>query len=569
MRRLGLRVAAAALVLWVGVAAGQDAAADLGAARAATGRRDFPAALALYERLLQQRADDADLLIEAARANGWADRHAESVRLYRRVLAVAPARRADVVPALAWQLLWSGAAAEAVPLFEQGLAASGAAAVEALDGLGQARQAMGDQAGALRAFRAAHAQAPDQLRLHRRLAMSLLWNGQEDEAVAELTRLVQREPGDRDLAWALANARNFAGLHRSALADFLRWPTPTAAGERVDVARAWRWAGYEERALPLLADAVDADGVWLRDWRLRRETGAYGYATVERADDRDRLVSRAGVVGGGWHPAPGATIDLQGRRVDLDDPFGQTQATQFQASLRWRVGEPDSPGGSLWPTLALRVNRFADWTSVTPTLRLRWVPQDRWRVDGEFTRELIEAPRAVSNRVTVDVLSAGVEQRPDARWLLAGGVAVLRFDDGTTRLRLNGRAERVLLARPRLSAGVEASALDRQHDGDGGDRGYWNPRRYREARAYLALTHEMRPWDLQARLGMGRSREVDGSGQSSSGQPHLWELGLGWDAAPALRLRLALGGSGQAMGLGGSGSGYWRRYLNLSLETWM
>ncbi len=559
----------ALLALCACVAAAQGSAPELRDARAATDRRDFAAALALYERALQQRADDSDLLIEAARVYGWADRHAEAARLYRRVLAVAPGRRADVVPALSWQLLWGGAPAEAVPLFEEQRAAGGPAAVEALDGLGQARQALGDQAAALQAFREAHALAPDQLRLHRRLALSLLWNGMADEAVAELIALVRQAPADRDLAWALANARNFAGLHRAAVADFGRWPLPTAAGERVDVARAWRWAGFEERAAPLLAEATDADGAWLRDWRVRRDTAPYGYATVERADDRDRLLTHAVVVGAGWHPAAGATVDLQLRRVALDDAFGQPQATQFQASLRWRLGDVDNGWGTLWPTLALRVHRFGDWNPVTPTLRLRWLPQDRWRVDGEYTRELIEAPRAVANRVRVDVISAAVEQRPDARGLLSGAAAVLRFDDGSTRLRLSGRAERVLLARPRLSAGLEASGFERVDAMEGVDRGYWNPRRYLEARAYLALTHEMRPFDLQARLGLGTAREVDAEGRSSTGRPHLWELGLGWDLAPTLRLRLALGGSGQGLGLSGSGSGYWRRYANLSLETWM
>jgi hypothetical protein len=376
------------------------------------------------------------------------------------------------------------------------------------------------------------------------------------------------QPHDRDLAWALANARNFAGLHRAALVDFRRWPTPVHPGERTDLARAWRWAGYEDRALSLLADPVDAEAAWLRDWRVRRELAPFGYSTVEQAEDRDQLVSRAVVVGGGWHPQPGSTIEFQSRRVRLDDAAGHPVGTQFQASWRWRLGEPDAQGGTLWPTLALRVQRFAGWTSVSPTARLRWVPADRWRLDAEATREVIEAPRAVAERVTVDVLSVGAEHHPDTLWTLTGGVAVLRFDDGSTRLRLNGRTERRVLARPRVSLGIEASAFDRVRGDPGIDRGYWNPRRYAEARTYATLTHEARPFDVYARLGLGVSREVDSTGAGSTGRPHVWELGLGWDASRDLRLRLALGGSGQGLGLNGGGAGYWRRYANLSLNAW-
>lgn len=537
-------------------------------ARAATERRDYPAALADYRVLVQQRPSDADLLIEAARVHGFADRNAEAAALYRQALLAAPARRADIVPSLAWQSLWGGAAAEAAALFTEWAATAGPARAEALDGLGQARQAQGDQAGALLAYQQALALAPDQRRLHRRLALSLLWNGREDEAIEALSGLVRSAPDDRDLAWALANARNFAGLHRAALADFRRLAAPVHPGERADLARAWRWAGYEDRAWPLLADPTDADSAWLRDWRVRRERAPFGYSTVERVEDRDDLVARAAVIGAGWHPSPGATLEFQLRRLALDDANGDPRATQFQASYRWRLGEPDSAWGTLWPSLALRAHHFPGWSPLTPTARLLWVPQDRWRVDAEATRELVEAPRAVANRVSVDVVSLGVEHRADAKWLLAGSTAVLRFDDGSTRWRAGGRVERVLLPRPRLVAGVEANAFERVADGNGADRGYWNPRRYAEARAYAGLTHEMRPLDLLLRLGLGLSREVDDAGTGSTGRPHLWELGLGWDATPGLRLRVVMGGSGQGLGIRSGGAGYWRRYVNLSANAW-
>lgn len=567
-RRSPARWAWIGLLLCGAVAAQVTDIDRLRQARAATERRDYPAALADYRLLVQQRPADADLLIEAARVHGFADRNADAAALYRQALAAAPSRRADIVPSLAWQSLWGGTPAEAAELFAQWAVTAGPARAEALDGLGQARQALGDQAGALEAYQQAHALAPEQLRLHRRLALSLLWNGREEEAIEALSRLVSRAPGDRDLAWALANARNFAGLHRAALADFGRQAAPVHPGERADLARAWRWAGYEDRAWPLLADPTDSDSAWLRDWRVRRELAPFGYTTVERVEDRDDLVARARVVGAGWHPSPGATLDFQLRRLSLDDVFGDPQASQFQASYRWRLGEPDSPWGTWWPTVALRASHFPGWSPLTPTARLLWVPQDRWRVDAEATRELVEAPRAVSNRVSVDVVSFGVEHRPDARWMWAGSTAVLRFDDGTTRWRAGGRVERVLLPRPRVVAGVEANAFERVSDGNGADRGYWNPRRYAEARAYAGLTHEMRPLDLLLRLGLGLSHEVDGGGTGSSGRPHLWELGVGWDATPGLRLRLVMGGSGQGLGLRGGGAGYWRRYVNLSANAW-
>jgi len=484
--------------------AATDANADLAAARAATDRRDYTAALPLFERLVQRAPSNADLLIEAARVFGWADRNARSAELYRQALAAAPARRADVVPSLAWQTLWSADATTALPLFEE--------------------------AAALR-------------------------------------------PGDRSLGWALGHALNAAGRHREAIATFRRWLPATSEAEQLDLAKAWRWAGYEDRAWPLLRDAVASESVWLRDYRVARDVAPYAFGSFEVAEDRDTLRGRSLALGAGMQPMAGTHIELGGRRLDLDDDFGTAAATSFEVSGRLRLGEPDSPAGTWWPQLVLRTHRIGAWNPFTSTLRMKWVPADRWRVDAERTRELVETPRAFANRVQVEVTSLGADWRRDERLALAGALAHLRFDDGTQRERLVARGEWAVLTRPRWTVGAEWSRFQRTREGAPGSdaRGYWNPRRYEETRLVSGFTWEQRPWEFQARAGLARSREVDGSGNASSGAPHLWELATAWDPAPDWRLRASAGGSGQALGLGstgGSGARYWRRWAQLGLHAW-
>lgn len=481
-----------------------DLAADRARARAATDRRDYTAALPLYERLVQGAPQDADLLIEAARVFGWADRNARAAELYRKALAVAPARRGDIVPSLAWQTLWSAGAAAALPLFEEAAA------------LG---------------------------------------------------------PTDRSPGWALGQALNTAGRHREAIAVFRRWSPPTTEEERLDLARAWRWAGYEDRAWPLLREATGAETTWLREYRVARDVAPYAYGSLEVTEDRDTLRTRAFSLGAGLQPVAGVVVELGGRRIDLDDDFGDASATSFEATGRMRFGEPDSPAGTWWPQLTVRTHRIGDWQPATTSVRLKWIPADRWRADLERNREIIETPRAFANRVTVDVTSLGADWRRDERLALAGSAAHLRFDDGTVRERLFARGEWALLTRPRVTVGAEWNRLDRTRDGPPGSdaRGYWNPRRYDEARLVAGLSWEQRPWDLQARAGLARSREVDGAGNSSRGAPHLWELAAGWDAAAQWRLRASAGGSGQSLGLGnsgGSGARYWRRWAQVSLHAW-
>lgn len=472
-------------------------------ARAATDRRDWTTALPLYDTLLQQRPQDADLLIEAARVRGFADHNAAAAALYRRALGAAPARRADILPSLAWQSLWAGDAAAAVPLFDE-LVRNGSDRADAYDGLGQSHQALGDDRRAAAAFGAAAALRPDQPALRRRWAQALYWSG------------------------------------------------------------------YEERALALLAGTTDSDAAWLRDYRLGRESRHYLYAGLDHTIDSDRLETWALTAGAGWRLGGSTTAELRTRQLSLTDANGVQRGPELQGLVRRRFGEPDGSAGTLWSTALLRARRFDGWTPLTGLLRATWVPQDRWRIDAEATREVVETPLAVRNRVHVDVLSIGVDLRLHPRWLGTAALTWLHFDDGNRRLRTNLRAEHVLLPRPRWTIGAELMQFGSSaptSDGVPG-RGYWNPARYAEQRVFTGLRWEQRPWDLQLRLGLGLSQERDGWGQRSTGHPSSWEVALGWDIDRALRLQAQLAGSGPGQGLSRGGAGYSRRSAGLSLTAW-
>lgn len=571
-RRLAAAAGAALVALALAASAAPAAAADLEQARSALAQRDFAAALPLYDRLLRLHPGDVELWIEAARASGFADRNAEAAARYRRALELAPQRRADVLPALAWQTLWAGDAAGAGPLFDEvaGTAADGAARADALDGLGQARDALGAADAAIAAWQASLAQRPAQAAVERRLARALLWRDRPAEADALLTQALARDGADRDSAWLRAHIRNFAGRHQDAVQEFERLGGARSRGERLDAARAWAWAGFDERAHALLADTVDADARWWRDHRLQRETRPYAWGRVEHASDADRLETQSLTLAYGWRPQPAARVELQARRLALDDPAAARRASELQWHWRQRFGEPGAAGGLWWPSLSLRATDWGDWTPLTGQAALAWLPRDGWRLDAELAREGVATPRAIAERVQVDTLALGVDHRPHPRLTLTAGAALQRFDDGNLRRRASARAQWLLAGQPRWVVGAEALAFhsDRPRSASRPDRGYWNPARYREARAYTAVEVERRPWDFSLRLGLGAATEVDADGGRSHGQPHQWALAVGRDLGPQARLQLGLGGSGAGLGLGGGGSGYWRRSATLSLHAW-
>lgn len=551
-------------------AAGIDRTAALDRARAHVERGEYGIALPLYEDLLARHSDDPDLLIEFARVLGFADRNAESAATYRRVIEVAPGRRADVRRSLAWQTLWSGDAADAEALFAES-AAHDPDPADAWRGIAESRQQRDDLHGALDAYREALRIDPDDATNARREAQILVWLGRHEEGIAAFEALLARDPDDRRSRLGLARALNDAGRHRRAVVEYREVPGASLDDDtRFDYARALRWSGFDDLADAELASVEHPDAQWLRSYRTARELSRWGAIELFGSIDRDDLDTHGVQVAAGWRLEQGRSLETSLRRVRFDDAAGRVDGLRWETRASARIGTPESRWGVVWPAFAVALNDYDGWRPVTGGVRLRWLPVDPVRVDAALERETIETPTAIAERVHVDVASVGVDWRPALPWTLAGSLARLRFDDGNERDRVYGRLERTLVAVPRVRAGVEAHAF-RSTDPSGpfvDGRGYWNPRRYREARAFLSASHDWREWQWYARIGIGAAREVDGWDTRTSGHPHLWEFAVVRDLSPQLQLRAQIGGSGSGMGLAGGGSGYWRRYASVALTGW-
>src|SRR5690606_14234292 len=122
------------------------------------------------------------------------------------------------------------------------------------------------------------------------------------------------------------------------------------------------------------------------------------------------------------------------------------------------IGSPDDRG-PLWASVTVAANRYGDWHPLSGVARLRWLPTDTLRIDGELGREIIETPVALGNRVHVDIAALGADWRWQPRSSLAATLAALKFDDGNLRTRINLRADHQLRANPKVVAGIEAMAF--------------------------------------------------------------------------------------------------------------
>ncbi len=574
--------------------AATDFRTALAAARAASERRDWADALPRWTALEAAAPRDVDLLIESARVHGFADRNAEAAQRYRKVIELAPARRVDVLLSLAWQTLWSGDAAGAEALFQEIAAqpaafAGGGDGFDAWRGVAEARRNGGSLAGSLEALERAQSLRPGDQATARDIAQTLAWLDRYDEAIAAYTRLIERDPTDRASTYGLIRTLNNAGRHREAVAHYRSaFAADRSAGRnppqdaQFDYARALRWAGYDDLAHPALQGLPDPDAQWLRDFRTGRELRHWADAGVEFSTDSDDLDTRLVTGVFGWRVSPSSSLDVGVRLVDLTEPTRDASGQRLALAWRMRFGAaPEAIGspadfGPVWTALSLQANKYDDsltrddWQPATGYARARWMATDTLRVDAEAGREVVETPLAISNRVTANTAALGADWRWQPRSSVAVLLSSIDFSDDNRRTRVNFRADHRVWNRPRVVVGVEALAF-RSSDPTSDTHpyvGYWNPRDYQEARAYAVVEHEARPWDLRMKIGVGASREEDGWGNRSSGNPNVLELSAAYDLDKSVQLRAYAGGSGGSMGVASGGDGYWRRYVGVAVTGW-
>lgn len=549
-------------------------------ARAAVDARRFDTALPLFEALLAQHPGNADLLIETARVYGFADRHAEAIKTYERVLEVAPQRRYDVLGALAWQMLWAGDARGALPLFveAQSNAQDAKARAELLRGEGEAHAELGELRASIAAYEQALVLRPDDRDLERRIALTWLWLDDYARAEQAWRALLAKDANDRRSQAGLARTLNAGGRHNEAVRVYAAIDDGSDADLRLDHARALHWAGYAAPAYALLDGRTDPDAVWLRDWRIERERISYVYGTAEYATDSDGLDIASITAATGRWLTPSVLAEVGYRYARLDNADGTVNGNRLYATLRGVWGEPGvAPPGLVIPAISIGLNDYNGWSPVTGNASVRWMPVDLWRIAADYGREIVETPLAVDNRITVDVASLGVETRLPPYWEVAAAVSYLRFSDDNSRSRINGSVGYVAHFKPKVVVGVEGAAFEDSAPtsfatplppGTIAPHGYWNPKRYAEARVFAGIWAEQQPWEWYGRIALGTSRETDADGNTSTGTPNLIEAGVAYDVGPRLRWRAFAGGSGSSFAVGNGGSGYWRRYIGVNLTAW-
>ena len=456
-------------------------------------------------------AAPADSLLAAAREAAAADRHAEATALYEAAITAQPGLAPDLAGERAYQLLWSDRLAEALPLFNEALAAD--------------RESADWQLGRARC---------------------LNWMGRHDEAATAYAAFLATHPE----------------------------PDARREEAELGLAQAERWRGREDRALAVLESArwpIEGERREIRD-AIRAELAPWVQIVGGKIHDSDPTDRPWLDLSAGGYLTPRLGWELVAGRADFEGYGYETPIPHLGAGLRWRPSEVFSLQASAdWSHYALDyVAAYppadppavlaADYHLATGEAGFTWRPQPRLRVDFALFRQAAPTPLALAHENHVGGATAGVDLGLTRALTLVIGGGLAEVEDGNRRaqahaaLRWSWRQSRAL----ELQLEPELRWLDFEFTGG---EGYWSPDAVQAAALRAVAAGELGPQlDYRLEGGAGSEKEKD---QDAIGIGD-WSAELGWRPVPRARL-WAAGGSGKSRldSAGGYRREWWAAGLRL------
>jgi len=454
-----------------------DPASFLDQARSLVEQKQYAAALEVYAKIESWLWRDPGLVIEMARAQTYADRHAEAIRLFEEVRKQRPEKQYEFLADLGDQYCWNGQAKEAEPV-----------------------------------FRAALQHNPQDLRARLGLGRALLWSDQPRAAGEEYDRVLAVQPANIEALNGKADALSRIDRLEEAIRLFQQVTAidPHNVGALNGIARCRVWQGYHRQgrdlylavikefpgnpdALEGLAFAQHWDG---RDDQANQTLSGLIAAYPERQAGqqlhREIEYAQQPVITQGnryWRDKYGNST----QQHDLRAGFHLDEVTTLEAIYDWRrFGDRNNPDmdvnragigiGHKFSDL-IELNSFwyandYDYADFTPLTADNWLtlrPNDLWRFDFAYNRETYEGQQASLNHIVMDSGSASADFLPNRYLLFSGKYKYSSYSDNNEQSSFLGKAELRVCQKPyvKFYYNYYDSTWADQYD-----HGYFNPKRY-------------------------------------------------------------------------------------------
>lgn len=471
-------------------------------------------------------------LVEAARTAAREDRNREAADLFARAIAADPSLRTALLREYADQLLYSGRARDAIPLFRERLDAGPDPdeRLRLLKGLALALLWSDRPGEAARVYEEVLAVAPGDGDARRNQARALAWSARPRAATAALEAWLAGEPGDAEARRLLAETRGWMGRPDLAAVEGRR------AGDDPASLRLRRQ--LEQGAAPVtrleLSRSSQSDRLDIEAWGLVHEQPLLGGRSLVGARfDRLRFEPEAG-----------------GRRVVIDRPLLVARHRFSDAlELNTRVGVEQ-----------VDLDTGRDYSRSVHATWLTWWPSDLLRFDLSAGRSTFDSLRALDLGLSARTVGLSVDVVPNERRRASVRLERADISDGNRRDRVQVLAEQRLHLRLGAWAGLRWTAFEFERQLD---NGYFNPRRLHSPQATFRMApraDEDRRWNVALESAWGREYVEPGRSQPA------WELGVTGGVRLAEAWRLDAGWrrfSTRTSAL----SGFERTIANLTLQA--
>lgn len=472
----------------------------------------YTTALKIYLKMLKNRYNDTDFLIEVAQVCGYADQHACAIKLYNRVIQIAPNRIQDVLLPLAWQTYWAGNTLKAFSYFQE-YHLLHPNNTEALRGLGTTYNALGIQWRAIYYFQEAIAIDPSNIEARRSLSDIYLSRNNFYETIRENNAILKYRPNDKVAMISIARANNLMGKHRKAIQEYLhilkRWPNDKTA--KRELAYAYHWAGFNKNAVQILTTTQGADETNLLN-EIEREQKNHLTAGYVHTADSDRIRTNKYLVNALFQPDYIYRIYLLTHAANIRQNREKFENTEGMIGLGNRLGAVNSKLGVLWPTLYLGSRKYNKWQTFAWAFNTKWLPYDLVRVDIEAHNEVVETARALNNQITYRMLSSSIDYHVLPRLMLTASTGRGRFSKSKDhRILYIGRIVYTLFYNPKITIGPEVYTF--RDNKPNMDLGYWDPKRYSEQKIRIHFEKSFFGFFVNLNCAYGKYTEApDNSG---------------------------------------------------------
>jgi tetratricopeptide (TPR) repeat protein len=425
---------------------------ELSKARHLVEQKSYSEAIKIYMSISHELRKDPGLIIEWARVYTYADNHEEAIKLFEEVRSAYPERSAEILRQLGDQYRWNGQRHKSVQVYKEALALK---VEDPQIFLGLAEELFLDDKKneALQIYDAALEHWPENTDALLGKANVLSHQDKLEESYALYQKVLDRDPENLNALNSQARVLVWQGYHRKGISRYQeilkRYPANPDAIE--GTAFALHWVGDDVRAAEMTKKLLEFDpnrkGAQDLYSQIKDSQRIFVRPYSRFSSDSTPQKVAAWGVRSGLHLDYSASMDGIYERYVLRKK-NSSVPTLF--ADRGGLGFSNSFGHTYELNTFLYKTHFdkVDFEPFTTNTWFTYKPDDYWRFDVAYDREIFEDNDAIINKIITDSAAFSADFRLNRFWLINAKYKRSYYSDDNRQNQFSGALEYRLSHKP-------------------------------------------------------------------------------------------------------------------------